>query len=266
MNSTGFIVGVSNRLHYDLYSDNHDEILDDNLVTILTTGIPNILSVGTDDRVKLSSFWIILSKLLYLYKEKLRVNILIKNNDLRKLKYLEKLPPSMLSTSNSVAEFIDIINQTETELFNFNLLVNPYKFKELQKEQWSSGVSESVSIVQSLFEKAMTFNMVWSDDAKTLREMCSYIDTEFKLRIISVGNTTSIKNAISNDLWDKVTDEVFNTVQSNVIKAYYYNKNTDKIGHIRMLDPTYIVKSTSFPTHCEQQDSEDTGFSGLVGN
>ena len=72
------------------------------------------------------------------------------------------------------------------------------------------------------------------------------------------------------DAGDKLTDSPFNTVRPNVIKAYYYNKATDKLGRFRMYQVEQLIQNVDFNA-IEYSDEEiepedDNGYSGLFGN
>lgn len=76
----------------------------------------------------------------------------------------------------------------------------------------------------------------------------------------------TIKQAISADLLDKITDCGFNVIRFNVIKAYYYNKSTDKPGRFRMFDINNLISCVDFFGLNSDSNDDESGYSGLIGN
>jgi hypothetical protein len=71
------------------------------------------------------------------------------------------------------------------------------------------------------------------------------------------------------DAGDKLTDSPFNTVRPNVVKAYYYNKATDKLGRFRMYQIEQLMQCVDFDAltcSANTATEEDNGYSGLFGN
>lgn len=263
----GFVLGLSNRLHYDLYNRDADDFFDDTLVGINPGSNMKIMVSGTDDRVRCSAFWVLFSKLLYLYKSRLRVNLLISNDDQRKLKGVATLTRHSVHICSLPSDFIAYANSLSSDCVVYNVMYNPSSFSELQKDEWSTTQSELITDLINLLQRENTKTLLIADDAKKIKDKCSYLDSEFKCRIISVGNTVAIKAALSNDMRDKIRESSFNTIRSNVIKAYYYNKGTDKLGRFRMFDIDTLISSMDFSTLVVDDSTNDQDeFAGLTGN
>lgn len=264
---SGFVIGVSNRLHYDRYNKNDDEFWDDTLVGIDFASNLKMMVTGTDEKVRSCAFWTFLLKLLYLYKSSLRINILISDDDRRKLKGISTLLEHHVHITSQVVDFIDYANKIADDCYLYNVLYNPASYAELQKDEWNTNQSEIITSILSLLHRDNMFNLLIAEDAKKNKDKCSYLDSEFKCRIISVGNTVAIKSALSNDMWDKIKESGFNTIRSNVIKAYYYNKNTDKLGRLRMFDIDTLIANIDLSILTVDEGEMDTDcFAGLVGN
>lgn len=263
----GFVLGLSNRLHYDLYSKDDDIFFDDTLVGLHIESNMKIMTCGTDDKVRSSAFWTLLSKLLFLYRSRVRVNILISDNDRRKLNGVSTLTRHGIHMWSEPTEFLTYANTLSNDCVVFNVLYNPYSFSTLQKDEWNTTQSESITDLISVLHRTNTVTLILADDAKKNKDKCSYLDAEFICRIISVGNTVAIKSALSNDMWDKIKESGFNTIRSNVIKAYYYNKSTDKLGRFRMFDVDTLIHSIDFSTLVsDSPDDTQNEFAGLTGN
>lgn len=266
-NNAGLVLGLSNRLHYDLYNKDDDAFFDDTLVGLHIEPNLKIMACGTDDKVRSSAFWTLLSKLLYLYRSRLRINMLILDDDRRKLKGISTLLRHNVHMWSEPTEFISYANSLSADCIILNVLYNPYSFTTLHKDDWSNTPNELVSNLMSVLHRTDTVTLVLADDAKKMKEKCAYLDAELKCRIISVGNTVAIKSALSNDMWEKIKESGFNTIRSNVIKAYYYNKGTDKLGRFRMFDIDTLINSIDFSSLViDSPDDNQDEFAGLTGN
>src|SRR5699024_1916604 len=118
--------------------------------------------------------------------------------------------------------------------------LNPYSYEDLQKDDFSSA-SDTVQELMECWKDKNVFMLFLADSMKKIKDDCSYIEAEIPYRIISVGNIASIRSAMTFDAGDKLTDSPFNTVRPNVIKAYYYNKATDKLGRFRMYQIEQLI-------------------------
>lgn len=266
LNADYFVLGASNRLHYDRYNKNSDVFIDDIDVAIRAESCMKVMCVGTDDRVRSCAFWVFLAKLVKMHRSNLRVNILIRDEDCHKFNGFNSIPKGTIHSTSQVKEYIDYSKNVTDDIVLFNVIYNPYVFNELQKEEWATSQTETVTSLLSIFSRDNTLHLLIAEDAKKTKEKCSYLDSEFRNRIISVGNTVTIKQAISADLWDKITDCGFNVIRSNVIKAYYYNKSTDKLGRFRMFDINDLISCVDFFCLNSDSNDEESGYSGLVGN
>ena len=102
---------------------------------------------------------------------------------------------------------------------------------------------------------------------KKLKDSCTYFDQDIPCRVISVGNPSSIRAAMTMDAGEKITESSFNTVRPNVIKAYYYNKTTDKLGRFRLPLPEQICGTVDFSgLNASPSSTPVLGYSGLTGN
>lgn len=193
--------------------------------------------------------------------------MLISDDDQRKLKGVSTLSRHGVHMWSEPTDFVTYANSLSADCVVFNVLYNPYSFSELQKDEWNTTQSELITDFMSIIHRSSTVTLILADDAKKSKDKCSYLDAEFKCRIISVGNTVAIKSALSNDMWDKIKESGFNTIRSNVIKAYYYNKGTDKLGRFRMYDIDTLISSIDFSSLViDSPDDNPNEFSGLTGN
>lgn len=260
------VFGESNRLFYDTCNKNSDVFHDDNIVSLDISQCKQLIACGTDQRVMASSFWCIVSKYAMILKTNLRVCILSDQNTIERLLIPDEYK-NHFYISNSPTGFIDKVYENSTSGFTIAAILNPYMFEELKKDDFSSA-SGTVQKVLDIFKLDTVFTLILAENMKKVKDDCSYFETEIPCRIISVGNIASIKSAMTFDAGDRLSDSPFNTVRPNVIKAYYYNKTTDKFGRFRMYLPNQLIGQTDVGAFNANKSSyvPSSGYSGLFGN
>ncbi len=260
------VFGESNRLFYDTCNKNSDVFHDDNIISLDISKCKQLIACGTDQRVMSSSFWCVVAKYMTIYKNNLRVYILSSRNMIDRLQIPDEYK-NHFYISNSPTDFVDKVYENSTSGFTIATILNPYMFEELKKDDFSSA-SGTVQKVLDIFKLDTVFTLILAENMKKVKDDCSYFETEIPCRIISVGNIASIKSAMTFDVGDRLSDSPFNTVRPNVIKAYYYNKTTDKFGRFRMYLPNQLIGQTDVGAFNANRSSyvPSSGYSGLFGN
>lgn len=264
-----YIMGESNRLYYDSCNKNTDAFGDDNVVSLNASIVRQLIACGTDSRVMGSCFWALLIKQVALHNRNIRVCILANSSALAWLQI-----PGGLQDKFCIAESADefsaeIKKCRARNVFVYAVVLNPYSYEDLQKDDFSSA-SDTVQELMECWKDKNVFMLFLADSMKKIKDNCSYIEAEIPYRIISVGNIASIRSAMTFDAGDKLTDSPFNTVRPNVIKAYYYNKATDKLGRFRMYQIEQLIQCVDFDAIAYPDEEigtdSDSGYSGLFGN
>lgn len=258
--------GESNRLLYDTCNKNSDVFHDNNIVSLDISRCRQLIACGTDQRVMASSFWCIIAKYATVYKSNLKICILSERNMIDRLQIPVEYE-NRFYISNSPSDFLDKVFENSLNGFTIATILNPYGFDELQKDDFSSA-SETVQKVIDILKHNNIFTLVLAENMKKVKDDCSYFESEIPCRVISVGNIASIKSAMTFDAGDRLSDSPFNTVRPNVIKAYYYNKTTDKFGRFRMYLPNQLIEQTDADAFNMDANSSisNNGYSGLFGN
>lgn len=261
-----YVIGESNRLYHDSCNKNSDAFGDDNIISIDVVTSRQLIVCGTDHRVMGSSFWCILAKQASMFSDDFIVCILAARNTIECLQIPDSLKVHFYITY-STKDFIEKVQENRVNTHVFATILNPYMFDDLQKDDFSSA-SETVQKVLDWCKDENVFMLVLAESMKKVKDECSYFESEIPYRIISVGNIASIRSAMTFDAGDRLSDSPFNTVRPNVIKAYYYNKGTDKFGRFRMYPIEQLIKITNISTikTCEKTPTADKGYSGLFGN
>lgn len=264
-----YIMGESNRLYYDSCSKNTDAFGDDNVISLDASVVRQLIACGTDSRVMGSCFWALLIKQVAMHRGNIRVCILAQQSTLAWLQIPEGLKTRFYITESS-DDFSAVIKKCRNNnSFVYAVVVNPYAYEDLQKDDFSPA-SDTVQELMECWKDKNVFMLFLADSMKKIKDDCSYLEAEIPYRIISVGNIASIRSAMTFDAGDKLTDSPFNTVRPNVIKAYYYNKVTDKLGRFRMYQVEQLIQNVDFNAiECSDEEIEpedDNGYSGLFGN
>lgn len=268
-NQPHYIMGESNRLYYDSCNKNTDAFGDDNVVSLNSSIARQLIACGTDSRVMGSCFWSLLIKQAAVHSGNLRVCILASQSALPWLQIPCGFQDRFYITE-SANEFSTEVKKCRTNnMFVYAVVLNPYAYEDLQKDDFSPA-SDTVQEMMDCWRDENVFMLFLADSMKKIKDECSYIEAEIPYRIISVGNIASIRSAMTFDAGDKLTDSPFNTVRPNVIKAYYYNKATDKLGRFRMYQIEQLLQCVDFDAvACSDEGTRsggDSGYSGLFGN
>ena len=264
----GYVLGESNRLYYDSCNKNTDAFGDDNIVSLDDSLAGQLIACGTDARVMGSCFWTLLVKQVQMHSQNIKVCILASHASQVWLQIPATLKERFYITESAEDFSAEIKKWRENNTFVYAVVLNPYAFEELQKDDFSPA-ADTVQDLMSFWRDRNVFMLFLTDSMKKLKDECSYIEADVPYRVISVGNIASIRSAMTFDAGDKLADSPFNTVRPNVIKAYYYNKGTDKLGRFRMYQIDQLIRLVDVEALSCSSSSEpkvDNGYSGLFGN
>jgi hypothetical protein len=263
-----YLLGESNRLYYDSCNKNADAFSDDNIISLNASIVRQLIACGTDSRVMGSCFWALLIKQAQMHRGNIKVCILATQSSLAWLQIPGGIKEKFYITESADAFSSEVKKCRANHTFVYAVILNPYSFEELQKNDFSSA-SDTVQELMDCWKDKNVFMLFLADSMKKIKDDCSYIESEIPYRVISVGNIASIRSAMTFDAGDKLTDSPFNTVRPNVIKAYYYNKATDKLGRFRMYQIEQLMQCVDFDAltcSANPATEEDNGYSGLFGN
>ena len=258
------ILGESNRLYYDYCNNNHDDFIDNRVVALRNT-VRRLLVCGNDVRVH-ASILLSLAANLIEKNRNVKINILSSNANYNKMG-LEDAFGKVIHLTTSLDEFLDFANkQAVNNCTLLSVLINPYEYEDLHKDDYSRA-TESVERIMRLLQSKSVFSLILCENMKKLKDSCTYLDQEIPCRVISVGNPSSIRLAMTMDAGEKIAESPFNTIRPNVIKAYYYNKSTDKLGRFRLPPQEQIFSVIDLSgMNADVPSAQVIGYSGLTGN
>jgi len=272
------VFGESNRLHYDRCNSNSDVFRDDTLVSLDAGRVNRLLTAGSDKRVFTSVFWCTAAKLSCLHKSELRINILSKK-DISGTLFGAGRNPQGVRITDSASEFMEYSKeQLGKGHFVLSVVFEPYDFDSLTQDSYSPPSGHAAELLEMLGSDR-SFTLFFAENMKKVKENCAYCEEHMPCRITSVGNIAGIRSVMSYDAAEKIADSDFHIIRPGVIKAYYYNKSTDKLGRMRLFEASDIMRlaggSPSAPAgasgaaNASGQVQSQTGaneYSGLHGN
>lgn len=258
------ILGESNRLYHDDCNKNNDDFID-NRVVALRNKVKRLLVCGNDIRVHAS---ILLALATYVIKQNgnAKINVLSSNANYNRMN-LDVSFSKIIHLTASVEEFLAYADeQVSNNRELLSVVINPYEYEVLHKDDYSRA-TESVEQVIRLLQSSSVFTLILCENMKKLKDSCTYLDQEIPCRVISVGNPSSIRAAMTMDAGEKIVESPFNTVRPNVVKAYYYNKATDKLGRFRLLPQEQLMSTIDLNgINAGVPSAPAVGYSGLTGN
>ena len=131
--------------------------------------------------------------------------------------------------------------------------------------EFSPNMPSPVSQMMNVVRSSSVFSLILCEDFSKLKNSCTYFDQEISCRLISVGSLTSMRSAMQN-VNDRVKESAFNTIRPSVVKAYYYNKSSDKLGRVRLPLAEQIFNTINIDLNdIEKKQMKEHGYSGLSG-
>lgn len=274
--SSRIVLGESNRFHADGANDD-DAFSDDTYVT-LEPEVGAMCVYGITEQAfasALQSCWIALSNIhgnaacLALGRGK-------------GAQALEGAMNGLVLTSDE-DKFASIVNEEHDRgRFVLACIVNPYEYPSICRD--SIGRSGgNVEQIEKLIRSDDVFLLICAENTKKVKEKVAWCDSDIPHRVLLAGNPASIRLAMTSDAGDKIKDGQFNVIRSNVLKAYYYNRDTNKLGRMRMYPATMhsaapsigevITAEIGTDPNTSQERADDyseegtsDGYMGLTGN
>lgn len=230
-------IGNSVAFHKDEASVDIDAIIDDIEVVINPQKIKNMILTGSDERILYS-----MVSSVNTWRNAIR-------NKQTQIHFFGEYNGSCRNTGgnvtchyhHSIQEQLDEIErQINSQDTNYivNIFVHPEKYEELTCFAGSIRKNQFVESMKELIKKCKNekgFIMVYSKSFKNLRNSMAYVLNDSPIHITSVGDMENLKYAMSDNT--HLTTGEFDIPNKEAIKAYYYNKDTEKSGKVIMYKP-----------------------------
>lgn len=214
-----------------------DTILDDTEVSINPQRIKNMILTGSDERILNSMVSSIVNW---------RKGVSDKQTEIH---FFGEYDASRISPRGSVSihyhksvreqlEELERQKAGEGTAYVVNVFVQPDKYTELTQSAGSIRSNQGVESMKQILEMSGSdrgFTVVYSKSFKNLRSNMAYLLNAAPIHITSVGDTENIKYAMSDNI--RMVSCEFDVPNRDAIKAYYYNKDTEKSGKVIMYRP-----------------------------
>ncbi len=235
-------IGNSVRLHHDLATGSNDYIRDDMTVSFSMESIlKNMIVTGNDVRVVDS----IIGAIKYFSDtntEYVLLNILGSTEKLEEVKESSYFKVKVYSDIGSQMKALEECATLDGERYVVNLLVEPDLYEEYAQSLGGLRKSSGVEVLKSVLSKNQKmFSVLYSKSFKNLRNSMQYVISESPVHIASVGDHDNVRMSMSENIHLATGD--FDVPRKDSIKAYYYNKDTEKYGKMIMYRRELSAKS-----------------------
>ena len=264
--SAEIVLGESNRFHADGEHDD-DAFSDDTYVTL----DPNVGALGVYG-ISEKGYASVLQSCWLALRDRDAACVVLGTD--RGAQALAEVVDGMLTIANE-DEFATVIGTLRGEgRFVLACIVNPYEFSGMCRDSLGRS-GKGVELAEDLTRDENAFLVVCADSTKKLKDKATWCDSAIPCRVLLAGNPANIRLAVTSDAADRIKDGPFNVIRSNVLKAYYYNKDTNKLGRMRLYPAIERHAASSrweaapgdapVGDSSAQHDAEE-GYAGLVGN
>lgn len=227
-------LGDSVRLHHDVATGSDDYIKDNMTVSFsMESFLKNMIVTGNDVRV-LDSLIGAIKHFADINHKTVHMNILGSPN---KLNVCTESQYFKVTLYRDIASQIETLENTNVmDGYGVNLLIEPDLYEEFTQSLGGLRKSKGAEVLKSVLSNSENmFSIVYSKNFKNIRTSLQYIVNAAPVHIVSVGDYENVRMSMSENI--RLTPCDFDVPRKNSIKAYYYNKDTEKYGKMIMFLP-----------------------------
>ena len=209
-----------------------DTILDDTEVSINPQRIKNMILTGADERILNSMVSSVVNWRLGVSDKQSEIHFFGESDAAR----ISSRGRVTIHFHKSVQEQLEELERQKTSQdagYVVNVFVQPDKYTELTQTVGSIRSNQGVESMKQILDMSGNdrgFTIVYSKSFKNLRSNMAYLLNVAPIRITSVGDTENLKYAMSDNV--RLVSCDFDIPHKDAIKAYYYNKDTEKAGKV----------------------------------
>ena len=230
-------IGRSVAFHKDEYVVDIDTILDDTEVSINPQRIKNMILTGADERILDSMVSSAINWCEGVKDKQTQIHFFGEYDGAHR----NHEGSVRCHYHRSIQEQLDELERQRNnpnQDYTVNVFVQPDKYTELTQSAGSIRSNQGVESMKQLMERSGSnrgFALVYSKSFKNLRSNMSYLLNVAPVHITSVGDLENLKYAMSDNV--RLVSCDFDVPNKDAIKAYYYNKDTEKAGKVIMYRP-----------------------------
>lgn len=230
-------LGSSVTFHKDESAVDIDTILDDTEVAINPQRIKNMILTGSDERILYSMVSSVNNWRNTIRDRQTQMHFFGEYDGPHRTNSGSVICHYHKSIQEQLAELERQINAQDTD-YIVNVFIQPDKCAKLTQSAGSIRSNQGVENMKQLLEASGNdkgFVIVYSKSFKNLRSSMAYLLNAAPVHITSVGDMENLKYAMSDNV--RLTGCEFDVPAKDAIKAYYYNKDTEKAGKVIMYRP-----------------------------
>ena len=227
-------LGDSVRLYHDAATGSDDYIKDNMTVSFsMESFLKNMIVTGNDVRV-LDSLIGAIKHFADINHKTVHMNILGSPDKLNVYAESQYFKVALYQDVDSQIEALE--NTNVTDGYRVNLLIEPDSCEEFTQSPGGLRKSKGAEVLKSaLINSENMFSIVYSKNFKNIRTSLQYIVNAAPVHIVSVGDYENVRMSMSENV--RLTPCDFDVPRKDSIKAYYYNKETEKYGKMIMFLP-----------------------------
>ena len=227
-------LGDSVRLYHDAATGSDDYIKDNMTVSFsMESFLKNMIVTGNDVRV-LDSLIGAIKHFADINHKTVHMNILGSPDKLNVCAESQYFKVALYQDVDSQIETLE--NTNVTDGYRVNLLIEPDSCEEFTQSPGGLRKSKGAEVLKSaLINSENMFSIVYSKNFKNIRTSLQYIVNAAPVHIVSVGDYENVRMSMSENV--RLTSCDFDVPRKDSIKAYYYNKETEKYGKMIMFLP-----------------------------
>lgn len=236
--SSGLIrIGRSVAFHKDESAVDIDTILDDIEVSINPQRIKNMILTGADERILNSIVSSVVNWRKGVKDKQTQIHFFGEYDAVHRNHEGSVSCHYHRSLQEQLDELEKQLNNPG-QVYTVNVFVQPDKYTELTQSAGSIRSNQGVESMKQLLEMSGSdrgFALVYSKSFKNLRSNMPYLLNAAPIHITSVGDMENLKYAMSDNV--RLLSCDFDVPNKDAIKAYYYNKDTEKSGKVIVYRP-----------------------------
>ena len=233
-------IGVSITLHRDWDYD-VDTIHDDTEVSLRAEMLKNMILSGADDRVLRSMLTSLFIWVDQWKRNGARLHIFGYDKEVYQV-YGDKAEVFCHKTiQEQLEELARQIEDTSGE-FCVNVFMEPDKYSEFAQSVGSIRSNPNVDLLKKVLDRTERHEGVtiaYCRSYKSMRSSMAYFPGYAPVRITAVGDMENLRCAMSDST--HLTGGEFDVPGRDAVKAYYYNKDTEKMGKVILYRPEIIL-------------------------
>lgn len=231
-NEQELVLGMSPCLRKDYATESIDDIKDDIMVSI-TSNTPgrNIICSGPDDRVACSTA---LSALRQAVSSNNQYEVHLFGRETNSLVcMLKSILPEIQVHHDSVAIKDELSRQVGSEERYMNVFAELPDYSEYSQSSSGLRVSPESELLKQILNsvvKTGSVNIIHAKHFRNIRSAFPYIVTSAPICLLAVGDMDNIRTATTEKC--RIISSDFDIPRKDAIKAYYFNKDTEKFGKV----------------------------------